>query len=83
MACDFHGSPRSGSPKHSGSQQRESNRSCWTRNDLVATLNDRPDGEQIFAWHILPIDKQVSGTEKNEHFNLLKADKSARVIIYC
>jgi hypothetical protein len=44
--------------------------------------NRRPDHERIFAWHILPLDKETSGTE-NGYLQILQNDKAAKVIIYC
>lgn len=49
---------------------------------IINKLTKSPDNERIFAWHILPVDKQTSGN-KNEHLTMLQNDKSAKVIIYC
>lgn len=57
-----------------------------------------PDGETIYAWHILPLrlyarhEETVSSSrapglcddvKKTEAFRLLKEDRDAKVIIYC
>src|ERR1700737_3846849 len=49
---------------------------------VMSLDNERPDHERIFAWHILPLDKEMSGMEE-EHLHILQRDKSAKFIIYC
>ena len=45
--------------------------------------NGRPDKERIFAWHVLPLDKQATESKEGEHLDILRNDKTARVIVYC
>lgn len=47
--------------------------------DMRGTYNS-PDKEKIFAWQILPIEKEAQSLE---HIEILRKDQSARVIIYC
>jgi len=50
---------------------------------LLFSLADGSDGgERIFAWHILPIDRETT-LHGRQHLEMLKTDHTARVIIYC
>ena len=53
-----------------------------TYEPLVLLVDESPDNERIFVWHVLPIDKETGGKE-NEHLETLQKDQSAKVIIYC
>jgi len=47
------------------------------------SVTDESDaGERIFAWHVLPIDKETS-FHGQQHLQILKSDDTARVILYC
>lgn len=69
----------------------------YLENQVTPFFLDTPDGEKIFAWHVLPLGlykahrddlvKQPDGIPENvlqsEGIKLLMSDPEARLIIHC